>query len=344
MTTDLNDFAQYLTWSSSTVRHPLLWKRDYVQFLKDRADPLVEQNKELADAVHQAADGQWNETLFCPRVLWALTQVVDQAGAIQEMLNELTVRRAIIDQQRLPLHSSVNSCDPKVDLEIAGIMIDFESEFELPGEFQSLVAAPPRRQEIEYQRINSALTELEVAFPAIFQFVTDLTYRIAVRFRPDNPKFSMFGSFTEYPGIMLMVNPWQAKVDIAQIIEAIVHENIHHAIAMFEAVRHDLTPGFPASSVHRSPWTGNLLTCHQFVEACFVWWGLYRMWLTWPPESCLLETRTRELRNRALKGFGARPASMLVDTLGASALPEDTTAALFGIERAAMESQGGRAA
>jgi len=345
MMNDLNNFVQYLRWSDSTLRCPLVWKIDYIRYLKDKAAPLVEQDKEIADAFRSFRDEELAVILFCPRVLWALTQDTPHVTTRQEMLSEFFSHRARrLNQQSSAANDSDESNHIQTHLSIDGVTIDFESFFELPGEFQSLAPAPTRRQETEYQRINSALMELQRAFPAVFAFVKDLTFRIAVRFRPDRPHFNLFGSFTEYPGTMLIVNPWRSKADDAQMIEAIVHENIHHAIAMFETVRHDLTPGLPASSAHKSPWTGNLLTCHQFVEACFVWWGLYQMWLNWPLASSVPEDRARALCDRSLKGFIARPATELVRELGTTTLPNDTTEALFAIEEAALQSRERHAA
>jgi hypothetical protein len=340
MTADLNSFVQYLRWSDSRFRCPAVWKDDYVRFLKNRAAPLLNQDERLGDAVNRASEKEFAETLLSPRVMWALTQDSAAELAIDEMLAELVGRQAMTSETPPSAAHGVtgsdNSRNRGASLAIAGIGIDFDPSFEFPGEwFKSLAATPLQHRASEYERIKSALRELRQGSPAAFVSVKDLTLRIAVRLQPEG--VHLIGSFTEYPGVMLIVNPWLAELDLAQMIEAIVHENIHHAIAMFEPLQHDLTPDMPASPAHQSPWTGKLLTCHQFVEACFVWWGLYQMWLNWPVESCLPRERSGWLRDRAFKGFRARPATALLEALGETALPKDTVEALLGIEYAAMQ-------
>ena len=328
-TSELTDLVQCLTWSDPALTCPSRWKRLYLQYLEAKLRALVEDSPELG-----AVRGHTTslEGHISPRLTWALTRCRDTRLAASTLLAELsTLARS--HQSAIGAFPE-DGAAPRAD----GILIDFESPIDLPGAgFESLAATPEAQRKPQSEGIARALAALRPCDIA-FSFVSLLTSRIVIRLQPERPAFVLFGSFTEYPGLTLFVNPWHSHADTALFIDALVHESIHHAIAMYESLRHDLTGDRHNPVRYRSPWTGNQLTCHQYVEACFVWWGLYQLWLRWPSKSVIPEHRSRVLCDRAAKGFRERPVTSLLSCLPRpTALRADTTEALRVIEDSALQ-------
>lgn len=326
-TRELTDLVQCLTWSDPALTCPSRWKQHYLQYLEDKLRALVEDRPELG-----AIRGTISlEGHISPRLIWALTRCRDTRLAASTLLAELS---AAARSHQSATGDFPDGAAPRAER----ILIDFESPIDLPGPgFESLAATPEAQRKPQSEGIARALAALRPCHIA-FSFVSLLTSRIVIRSQPERPTFVLIGSFTEYPGLTLFVNPWQSHADTALLIDALVHESIHHAIAMYEPLRHDLTGNRHNPVRYRSPWTGNQLTCHQYVEACFVWWGLYQLWLRWPSKSVIPEHRSRALYDRAAKGFWERPVTSLLSCLPRpAALRADTTEALRVIEDSALQ-------
>jgi hypothetical protein len=326
MAADLTSFVRHLAWSDLADDCTSAWKMEYVQQLKAVVDECAMRDRQLADLLRCTGDDDIVLALLCPRVQWAITKTQDQHSIAFELSVELS--------NRLARQRRGGSALPEERICIEGISIDFESSFELPGIPFCPAPTPSDRRRVECDRIESALMELRSALAAPFKFVKGMTTRFAIRSTRDS-RFSLSGSLTEYPGVILLVNPWHARADLASMIEVLVHESIHHAIALFEATRHGLIQGVNQRTLYTSPWTGNRLTCHQFVEACFVWWGLYQMWVKWPVASNVPAERAQAQCKRALNGFLVRPVTSLLHGIDTASVPTDTVDALLSMEQAA---------
>jgi hypothetical protein len=323
---DLTGFVRHLTWSDPLDVCASAWKTEYVQRLEGVVKECAMRDQQLADALRRTGDEDVVAALLCPRVQWAISQTKDQQSIAVELLAELS--------NRLGQRTGCGSGPPDEQVSIEGFVIDFDSSFELPGMTIRPAPTPSDRRRVECDRIKSAVVELRSAAAAASTFVTDMTTRFAIRGAKD-ARFWVSGSLTEYPGMILLVNPWHARPDLASMIEVLVHESIHHAIALFEATRHDVIQNVDRRTLHQSPWSGKRLTAHQFVEACFVWWGIYQLWAKWPAVSNVPVERAHALCQRALGGFVAHPVTTLLQSIDRASIAADTVEALRAMEHAA---------
>jgi hypothetical protein len=92
-------------------------------------------------------------------------------------------------------------------------------------------------------------------------------------------KFSS-GSTGEYVGRSIFCNVHLPAVDRGTMAEALVHESIHSLLYMHETCEpwvasDDLRTN---DAVVVSPWTGVRLPLRNYLQACFVWFGLAEFW------------------------------------------------------------------
>lgn len=127
------------------------------------------------------------------------------------------------------------------------------------------------------EKVNDGLSLIRLISPRAFAWSTSAT--IAIDCRVDlNGGFASC-SFRELPGLSLLCNAHLPKVTIGKISNAIVHESIHSVIYMFESCGSLLVTNKPAPSYRvKSLWTGRTLTLDSFIQACFVWFGLFHFW------------------------------------------------------------------
>src|SRR5262249_29643868 len=119
--------------------------------------------------------------------------------------------------------------------------------------------------------------------PAALDCVRLLTRQLAVREEAGRLDRFTSGSFVEYPGLTLCTYPRAGEVDAGTLVDALVHETIHAALYLYEALHEPLLGDRRSADLPiRSPWSGRVLACSQFVQACFVWFGLMRLWGGWP--------------------------------------------------------------
>jgi hypothetical protein len=52
-----------------------------------------------------------------------------------------------------------------------------------------------------------------------------------------------------------------------------------------------------------SPWTGNVIPLENFVDACFVWYGLWRFWSLDIAKDALEKERAQSLEELSRSGF-----------------------------------------
>lgn len=107
-----------------------------------------------------------------------------------------------------------------------------------------------------------------------------------------------------FPGRVLILNGHHVGEN--KLIDAAVHEAVHGLLYMIEEV----CPWMPSLEVSsragyslQSPWTGNYINLRNFVQAVFVWYGLYNFW-NYCLENKLLDAAFAENRAEQIwKGF-----------------------------------------
>jgi hypothetical protein len=77
------------------------------------------------------------------------------------------------------------------------------------------------------------------------------------------------------------------------------------------------------------------------VQACFVWYGLARLWGNWPAGvGGVSGERAGELHRRSSRGFLARPVQALGRHTGGGLVPPPVQEALLVLEQSALDAWG----
>jgi hypothetical protein len=92
----------------------------------------------------------------------------------------------------------------------------------------------------------------------------------------------------------------------SDLAEALVHESIHAIIDTIELRKSLLLAKDFQTPEMRSPWTGRVLDTNTYIQACFIWYGLWNFWLkavainAFPHQDVLYQLR------QSSKGFAAQ--------------------------------------
>jgi hypothetical protein len=100
-------------------------------------------------------------------------------------------------------------------------------------------------------------------------------------------------------------NPHVPGVRASDLAEALVHESIHAVIDTLELRKSLLLAKDFQVPEMQSPWTGRILDTNTYIQACFIWYGLWSFWLkaittnAFPYQDALYQLR------QSSKGFAA---------------------------------------
>ncbi len=151
-------------------------------------------------------------------------------------------------------------------------------------------------------KLKTAVGRLARASPSLKDLVDSSLF--AVVFSVDQSVQGLSsGSTPSHIGRMRFSNAQMAND--YQFVEIITHECTHNVIHMLETEEQwiDREDQLPAHNSVVSPWSGRSLSFRKYLEANFVWYGLYHLWKriieteTLPPEGALPYLR------EAAKGF-----------------------------------------
>jgi hypothetical protein len=228
--------------------------------------------------------------------------------------------------------------------DVHGIPLDLDSAFSFPsrGACAGGLRAVPAELVVPVKRsLAAALDALGQGNPVALQCVCLLTQHLAIREEASRPDGCASSSFGHYIGLTLLTNTWSERVDVARLIDALVHESIHAALFLHEAIQGPLVLDRSRGDGLRSPRTGNPLNCYQYVQACFVWFGLSQLWRRWPAEAGGVPCRrSGEMHRRASQGFEARPVEGLRGHPGWCLVAPPAQEALRLLEALALDSWG----
>lgn len=348
MLPDLATYVRNLSWTPDLVEGCRSWLLAYRRLLEQRLRAYCERKANLGwmvGAFLQLPESLRRDYLTSPRVASELvTQDVlepDFSALGPELIRALARAGhrlgsdAEVDEMLRPFGTDHGN--------IRGIPLDFDSAFPIPsrpedaGRLRPL--APARVPEVK-RCVEAALGALGQGNPVALECVRLLTLRLVVRDEePPRPYRFSSGSFGRYVGLSLLTNLWAEQVDAARLLDALVHESIHAALFIYEAIREHLVldRNVAEGLLSRSPWSGRMLGGNQFVQACFVWYGLAHLWRTWS-EGCagVPAARTRELYRRASQGFHARPVESLAGQPGWALVAPAVQDALRLLEQEAL--------
>jgi hypothetical protein len=154
---------------------------------------------------------------------------------------------------------------------------------------------------------QAAMDGLEAVDTRLAAFVRKFT-RVANLIVDADGRFSS-GSTGEYVGRSIFCNAHSSAVDAGILAEALVHESIHSLLYMHETCEpwvasDDLRAN---DAVVVSPWTGVRLPLRNYLQACFVWFGLAEFWSmahgsdAFPVNQCVARYKA------AARGFNSAP-------------------------------------
>jgi hypothetical protein len=352
MPPDLTTFAGNLSWKPALLECCRSWLDACRALLDRKLRAHCEQNAKLSwllSAYLGLSEDSRTEFLLSPRVSNQLLS--RDAGHVP------TFAALAPDFVRVLARSSANAAtDPDLaglldafgrdNGEVRGIAVDFDSTITFPsrgpnsGELRIL---QPGRAVQARQRLDVVLGALEQGNPIAFDWVRLLTRRLAVREEEGRAADSASCIFGHLIGLTLLTNPWVERVDTADLVDSLVHESIHAGLFFYEAVQGALFLHKTCPEPICSPWTGKQLTCDQFVQACFVWFGLAHLWGNWPTGvGGVSGERATQLHRRAYRGFLARPVEALLSHTGSRPVPPLLQDALSLLEQNALDAWGER--
>ena len=153
------------------------------------------------------------------------------------------------------------------------------------------------------ERIASAWHLIERIAPPAAQRLQRWIAVVVAQCEPSGTFWS--GSNGHYIGRAALTNPAAPRVSVSEVADALVHEGIHGLLAQHETLQAWVTDPalFSDRPAIRSPWTRNMLPVRQYLQACFVWYGLAMFWAEAIGAVDVDGDETTRLFARAVRGF-----------------------------------------
>ena len=164
----------------------------------------------------------------------------------------------------------------------SGVIVDFWSPAargplpEVSGE-----SVDPTRTEVSIvlERLNVVDKALPIVSSSLGDAIRTCSKSLVVRKDPDNS--GLFTAASTPTALMrpILRNPHRAEATTAEIADGWVHETIHCLFDLAELAAPALGSPLPERELRfRSPWTGRLLDPNTYIQACYVWYGLWHFW------------------------------------------------------------------
>jgi HEXXH motif-containing protein len=215
---------------------------------------------------------------------------------------------------------------PHHALNADGLPVDFNGPYsqgrDIPvdGPYASYKAATQRRT---MAALHSALQGVSTIAPPARHCVDLFTRIIVVRKDPAHTSF-LSSSSPRYVGRTVLCNPH--RVSVEELADGLVHESIHGLLSTIQLeVPFVLNCARVSTAEVVSPWTGNIIPTDAFLEACFVWFGLWHLWSLASNSDTFAYGEVRRLRHRAAFGFAGAPLVDQLADVAQSLTPETLT-------------------
>jgi hypothetical protein len=149
--------------------------------------------------------------------------------------------------------------------------------------------------------IRAAYQLLAVECPVVVAFIESFT--AVISFRVDEARSAPdCGSLSECPGRTIITTAPGGHMELAWILEALVHESIHDAL-LYLSLLQPIGDTEKLGGMTVSPWTGRKLSLAAFVHACFVWYGLWNFWQQFASAKASMQAWSKRRQNVAASGF-----------------------------------------
>ena len=205
-----------------------------------------------------------------------------------------------------------------------GVPVDLVSPFrrgkltDVSGD-DAAMSPGERRQVVD--RIDAAVFALDAACPGAAGFVARLSRIVVPRKDHGSGRHFRSTSTRMCPGRPVLRNVDVDEATTAEIVDGLVHETIHCAIDLIELGEPLILDRSAKATTVESPWSGRRLDLDTYVQACFVWYGLWNMWLEAVGALVLDERDAVRSLARCERGFDASDITAPLDGLEAALAP-----------------------
>jgi hypothetical protein len=186
--------------------------------------------------------------------------------------------------------------------------LDLEGRI-LPRLPQPRLPLEGQERQVSLKRLQSAHNAIQQTSALVSGFVNLFNKVLILQRDPDLPTTMTSGSAAQYIGRSVLANPQLESVDVVEVVEGIVHEAIHSLLYMQEQQKAWVyTQDLYGPTIRTvSPWTGTPLPLRPYLQASFVWYGLFHFWALTIQSDTLNRRRVRERMHRAAIGFLRTP-------------------------------------
>jgi len=328
---DLLDAVGILEWASMS---PTLtnWNQEYVQslrasFAKALSDTPANVCDDLADSFELLPTEFQVRFLRAPEVSrriipWKDGSAVVDVAALSRLMLATLVEAGVVEPTPTPLWTArgdkqahERSASPVGETLPVQFSLDQRSPYKIPDIDRggnTITFASESDVADSVARLAIACEDLRLLSPA-FDLLQQNVEVVAIRAEIEEPTIFSSGTFSRHIGLVLLTNAHLPNVDRALLMNALVHEAIHCILFIHEVIRAPfLLQGPLAAQTVISPWSGAALRLHSYIEACFVWFGLFWLWTRFPARSLAERERSDQLRARAFAGFKHRPVTRIL--------------------------------
>jgi hypothetical protein len=150
---------------------------------------------------------------------------------------------------------------------------------ELPDVVGSDVDFLPKEVGDAVEKLSATVEAMRASCPEALNTVSRFSRALVIRKDP-GPTRNFFPSSTRMCiGRPVFRNPDLPGLRLSDLAEALVHESIHAIIDTIELRKSLLLAKDFETPEMRSPWTGRILDTNTYIQACFIWYGVWNFWL-----------------------------------------------------------------
>jgi hypothetical protein len=194
---------------------------------------------------------------------------------------------------RLPIGMPVDSCSPY-------------ARGELPDISGGDAGFTPEEVGISVKKLGATVESMRTVSLAALEFVARFSRVLVIRRDTESNHVFHASSTRMCIGRPVFRNPNLPGVRPSDLAESLIHESIHGIIDTME-LRTSLlwTKDFQAPQIP-SPWTGRVLDTNTYIQACFIWYGLWNFWLGAINSNAFPFQEVFSQMQRSSRGFAAK--------------------------------------
>lgn len=185
--------------------------------------------------------------------------------------------------------ASPNSGEADVEaMRLRGVICDLQSPFArapikasfFKPEFGSYETFSTAELEDVLFKCFAASECMAIALPPVWRFVESMAKTLMPR--KDMANMTFKGSSNRgIIGRMNLINPHLTEVDHTVVANSMLHESIHIALYYLEEIHEFFSLEESAlNELVLSPWSNNMINQRAYLHGFFVWYGLYRYWVS----------------------------------------------------------------